>query len=51
MVRWWRQDCGPDAETPLPPLQLVERPAENAVKGGGKGEGMESRQMPTRAGL
>ena len=49
VVRRWRQDGGPDAGTPLPPLQPLERPAENTVESGGKGEGLESGQMPTRA--
>ena len=51
VVRQWRQDGGPDAGTPLPRLQPVERPGENAMAGGGKGDKMESGQMPTRAGL
>jgi hypothetical protein len=46
-----RQDGGPDAETPLPPLQPMQRPAKNAVEGGGKGDRPESRQMPTPADL
>jgi len=46
-----RQHGGPDAETPLPPLQPVERPDENSREGGGKGDGLESGQMPTCAGL
>jgi len=51
VVVWWRwQDAGPDTGTPLPPLQLVERPAKDTVEGGGKGGGLESRQMQTRAG-
>ena len=51
VVRRWSQDGGPDAGTPLPPLQLVERPAENAMEGSAKGDRLESGQMPTRAGL
>jgi len=51
VVRRRRQDGGPDAGTPLPPLQQVERPAENTMEGGGKGDGLESGQMPTRADL
>jgi len=46
-----RRDSGPDARAPLPPLQPVERPAESTREGGGKGDGLESGQMPTRAGL
>jgi len=46
----WR-DSDPDAGAPLPPLQSVERPAESPLAGGGKGDGLESGQMPTRAGL
>jgi hypothetical protein len=51
VVRPRRHDGGPVAGTPLPPLQPVERPAKNAMEGGGKGDGLESGQMPTRAGL
>jgi hypothetical protein len=51
VVRWRQQDGGPDAGTPLPPLQPVERPAEDTVAGGGKGDGLESGQMLTRSGL
>jgi len=39
------------AGAPLPPLQPVERPAKSALESGGKGDGLESGQMPTRAGL
>jgi len=46
----WR-DRSLDAEAPLPPLQLVEGPAESPLAGGGKGDGLESGQKPTRAGL
>jgi len=51
VVRWRRQDGGPDAGIPLLPLQPVERPVENTMEGGGKGDGLESRQMPTHADL
>jgi len=51
VVRWWRQDGGQATGTPLPPLQPVERPAESTMGGGGKGEGLESRQVPTHANL
>jgi len=51
VVRRRRQDGGPDVGTPLPPLQPVERPAKNAMEGGGKGDGLESGQMPTCADL
>jgi len=51
VVRRRRQDGGPDAGTPLPPLQPVERPAESTMEGGGKGDGLESGQMQTRADL
>ena len=47
----WRQDGGPDVGTPLPPVQPVERPIENAMVGGGNGDGLESGPMPTGAGL
>jgi len=50
-MRRQRQDSSPDAETPLPPLQQVERPAESPMEGGGKGDGLQSRQMPTCADL
>ena len=48
VVRWWRQDGNPDAGASLPPLQQMDRPAENAVEEGGEGKGMESGQMPIR---
>jgi len=50
VVRRRKQD-GPDAGTSLPPLQPMEKPAENALERGGKSDGMESGQMPTRASL
>ena len=46
-----KQDGGPDAGTSLPQLPPMERPAENALERGGKSDGMESGQMPTRASL
>jgi hypothetical protein len=55
VMRQRRQDGGPDAGTPLLPLQPVERPAESTMEGGGEGggngDGLESGQMPTRADL
>jgi len=51
VVRLRRQDGGPDAGTPLPPLQPVERPAENTMEGGGKADRLESGQIPTGADL
>jgi len=45
------RDSGPDAGAPLPPLQPVERRAECALESDAVGEGVESWQMPTRAGL
>jgi len=51
VVRRWNQDSGPDAGTTLPPLQPVVRAAENTMEGGGNGDGLESGQMPTCAGL
>jgi len=45
------QDGRPDAGTPLPPLQPVERPAKDTMEGGGKGDWLESGQMQTRADL
>jgi len=50
MLVVWR-DSVPNAGAPLPPLQPVESPADRALEGGGKGRGMESGQMPTRADL
>jgi len=50
MLVVWR-DIVSDAGAPLPPLQTVERPAESALEGGGEGDGLESRQMQTRADL
>jgi len=46
-----RRDSDPHAGAPLPPLQPVERPAESALETGGEGNGLESGQMPTSAGL
>ena len=46
-----RQEGGPDAGTPLPPLQPVERPANDTTQAGGKGDSLESGQMQTRADL
>jgi len=46
-----RREGGPDAGAPLPPLQQVEGLAESTLDSGGEGNGMESGQMPTRAGL
>jgi len=45
------RDGGPDVGALLLPLQPVERPAECTLERGGEGNGMESSQMPTRAGL
>jgi hypothetical protein len=45
---WW---CERTAGARLPPLQPVERPAESALESGGKGDRLESRQMPTCADL
>ena len=50
MLVVWR-DSVPDEGAPLPPLQPVERPPEKTMEGGGKGDGLESEQMPTRAYL
>ena len=49
VVRWQGQDGGQDAGTPLPPLQSVERPTKDTMESGGKGDGLESGQMQTRA--
>jgi len=43
LVVWW--DSVPDTAAPLPPLQLVERPANTSMEGGGKDDGLESGQM------
>jgi len=51
VVRRQRQDGSPDSGTPLPPLQPLESRANNAMEGGGKGDGLECRQMPTHADL
>ena len=45
------RDFGPDTGAPLPPLQPMERPAGSPVESGGKGDRLESRQIPTHAGL
>jgi len=49
LVVWW--DSVPDAAAPLPPLQLVVRPANTAMEGGGKDNGLESGQMRRLADL
>jgi len=49
VLRWRRQDGGPGAGTPLPSLQLVERPATDTMERGRKSNGLESGQMQTRA--
>jgi hypothetical protein len=46
-----RKQNATDAGASLPPLQPVERPADSALEGGGKGHGMESGQMPACANL
>jgi hypothetical protein len=46
-----RRDSGPDVGAPLPPLQPVKRQAESALESGRDSDGLESGQMPTRAGL
>ena len=51
VLRRQRQDGGPHAGTPLPPLQPVERSATDTMDGGGKSNGLESGQMQTRADL
>jgi len=51
VVQQRRQDGGPDAGASHPPLQPMERPAENALERGGESNGMESGQMPTGASL
>jgi len=50
MLVVWR-DCGPDAGAPLPPLQQMERPAEDTLKNSGTDNRLESGQMPARADL
>jgi hypothetical protein len=51
VVRRQKQDGGPDMGTSIPPLQPMERPAEDALERGGESDGMESGQMPTNASL
>jgi len=50
MLVVWR-DCGPDAGAPLPPLQQMERPAEDTLENSGTDNRLESGQMPARADL
>jgi len=49
---WW---CGrtrrPDAGAPLPPLQQMERPAEDTLEDSGTDNRLESGQMPARPDL
>jgi len=49
LVVW--KDCGPDAGAPLPPLQQMERPAEDTLENSGTDNRLESGQMPARADL
>jgi len=51
VMRWRRQGGSPHqhAGTPLPPLQLMKGPANDALDRGGESNGMESGQMSTRA--
>jgi hypothetical protein len=42
VVRRRRQDGGPDAGTPLPPLQPVERPAKTLWNPAGKATGWKA---------
>jgi len=44
-------DSGTVTGEPLPTLQLVVRQVESALEGGGEGDSLERRQMPTCAGL
>jgi len=46
-----RRDSVSDPGAPLPPLQMVERPAESTLEGSGEGDRLESRQIQTRADL
>jgi len=45
------RDSVPDAVAPLLPVQTVERTPERTMEGGGKGNGLESRQMLAHADL
>jgi len=51
VVQCWTQDSGPDAGTPLPRLQPVQRPVTDNMEGGGKCDGLERGQMQIRADL
>jgi hypothetical protein len=46
-----RKQNATDTGACLLPLQLVERPADRDLMGGGKGHGRECRQMPACANL
>jgi len=50
MLVVWRE-CGLDAGAPLPPLEQIERPAEDTLEDSGTDNGLESGQMPARADL
>jgi len=45
------RDCGPDVGAPLPPLQQLERPAEDTLEDSRTDNRLESGQMPARADL
>jgi len=51
VVQQRRPDGVPNGGTSLPPLQPVERPEESTMAGGWKGDGLVTRQMPTRTYL
>jgi len=50
MLVVWKQNVT-DVGASLPPLQPVERPADRALEGGGKGHRMECGQMPACGNL
>jgi len=45
------RNTAPDTGAPVPPLQLVEGPAESSPGSGGKYKALESGQMPTGTSL
>jgi len=47
LVVQWQSSTAAGAS--LPPLQLMERPAQDALEDGGKGHRLETGQMPTCA--
>jgi len=49
LVVW--MECVPDTGAPIPPLQQMEKPAEDTVKDSERGNRLESGQVPACADI